>query len=200
MGTPFSVKDILNLAEQGGQFMPMMDSQQAAFFFEDCGNFPTNTNTSYPFNNIDTNNAGILEPFAVTSGDFYSYHNNNKLADSYNNGCPDLVINSYHGHQQMTPSPVASLSQYSTSPSTTINNVSTGGSGGIPPMTSPHVQQLSHLCPPFPDIVESNESSLTSAQDNVTCDNSAKGKVDKILFPITDNTEFVISLIYTVLF
>ena len=200
MGTPFSVKDILNLAEQGGQFMPMMDSQQAAFFFEDCGNFPTNTNTSYPFNNIDTNNAGILEPFAVTSGDFYSYHNNNKLADSYNNGCPDLVINSYHGHQQMTPSPVASMSQYSTSPTTTINNVPTGGSGGIPPMTSPHVQQLSHLCPPFPDVVESNDSSLTSAQDNVTSDNSAKGKVLKILFPITDNIEFVYSLIYTVLF
>jgi len=183
MGTPFSVKDILNLAEQGGQFMPMMDSQQAAFFFEDCGNFPTNTNTSYPFNNIDTNNAGILEPFAVTSGDFYSYHNNNKLADSYNNGCADLVMNSYHGQQQMTPSPVASLSQYSTSPTTTtINNVPTGGSGGIPPMTSPHVQQLSHLCPPFPDVVESNESSLTSAQDNVTNDNSAKGKADIFFF------------------
>lgn len=182
MGTPFSVKDILNLAEQGGQFMPMMDSQQASFFFEDCGNFPSNVNTTFSFNNFDTNNTGILEPFAVTSGDFYNYHNNNKLADSYNNGCPDLVINSYHGHQQMTPSPVASLSQYSTSPTTAINNVPTGGNGGIPPMTSPHVQQLSHLCPPFPDVAETNnEASLTSAHDNVTTNNSAKGKCDKII-------------------
>jgi hypothetical protein len=96
----------------------------------------------------------------------------------------------------MTPSPVASLSQYSTSPKTTIHNVPTGGSGGIPQMTSPHVQQLSHLCPPFPDVVESNDSSLTSAQDNVTGDNSAKGKADKIFFPITDNTEFVTQLLF----
>jgi hypothetical protein len=78
----------------------------------------------------------------------------------------------------MTPSPVASLSQYSTSPTTTINNVPTGGNGGIPPMTSPHVQQLSHLCPPFPDVVESNDSSLIPAQDNGTSDISAKGKGD----------------------
>jgi len=176
MGTPFSVKDILNLAEQGGQFMPMMDSQQT-FFFEDCGNGSSNMNTSFSFTNIDTNNTGMLDPFAVTSGDFYNYHNNNKVADSYNNGCPEIVINSYHGHQQMTPSPAASLSQYSTPPPTTaINNAVTGG--GIPPMTSPHVQQLSHLCPPFPDVVESNnEASLTAAQD-VCNGNSAKGKRD----------------------
>jgi hypothetical protein len=66
-------------------------------------------------------------------------------------------------------------------------------------MTSPHVQQLSHLCPPFPDVLESNDSSLTPAQDNVTSDNSAKGKVDNNLFPIADSTEFVSSLMYTVL-
>jgi hypothetical protein len=124
-----------------------------------------------------------MDPFAVTSGDFYNYHNNNKLADSYNNSCPDLVINSYHGHQQMAPSPVASLSQYSTSPTSAINNGPAGGSvSGIPPMTSPHVQQLSHLCPPFPDVCESNnEVSLTTAQDGAASDNSAKGKGDKII-------------------
>lgn len=177
MGTPFSVKDILNLAEQGGQFIPMTDSQQTSFYFDDCGNGPSNM-TSFPFNNIDnTNSSGIMDPFAVTSGDFYNYHNNNKLADSYNNSCPDVVINSYHGHQQMTPPPVASLSQYSASPTSAINNATTGG-GGIPPMTSPHVQQLSHLCPPFPDVVESNnEASLSETQDNASSVNSAKGKL-----------------------
>lgn len=195
MGTPFSVKDILNLAEQGGHFMPMMDSQQASFFFEDCGSGPNNMNTSFSFTSIDTNSNGVLDPFAVTSGDFYNYHNNNKLADSYNNSCPDLVINSYHGHQQMAPSPVAPLSQYSTSPTSVINNGPAGGSGGgIPHMTSPHVQQLSHLCPPFPDICESNnEASLTTAQDGPCSDNSAKGKRDRILyfFVTSSNTEFV---------
>jgi hypothetical protein len=81
----------------------------------------------------------------------------------------------------MAPSPVASLSQYSTPPTSAINN---GGSGGgIPPMTSPHVQQLSHLCPPFPDVCESNnEASLTTAQEGPSSDNSAKGKCDKIMY------------------
>jgi hypothetical protein len=176
MGTPFSVKDILNLAEQEGQFMPMTDSQQS-FYFEDCGNGSSNM-TSFAFNNVDNNSTGIMDPFSVTSGDFYNYHNNNKLTDSYNNGCPDVAINSYHGHQQMTPSPAASLSQYSASPTAAINNATTGGGGGIPPMTSPHVQQLSHLCPPFPDVVESNnEASLTETQDNGSIGNSAKGRL-----------------------
>jgi hypothetical protein len=180
MGTPFSVKDILNLAEQGGQFVPMMDSQQASFFFEDCGNGPSNMNT-FSFTSIDTNSNGVIDPFAVTSGDFYNYHNNNKLADPYNNSCPDLVINSYHSHQQMAPSPVASLSQYSASPTSAINNAPAGASvGGIPPMTSPHVQQLSHLCPPFPDVCErNNEASLTARQDGGCNDMSAKGKCDE---------------------
>lgn len=178
MGTPFSVKDILNLAEQGGQFIPMTDTQQTSFYFEDCGNGPSNM-TSFSFNNIDTNSTGIPDPFTVTSGDFYNYHNNNKLADSYNNGCPEVVVGSYHGHQQMTPSPVASLSQYSTSPPTAINNATTGGGGGIP-MTSQHVQQLSHLCPPFPDVVESNiEASLSETHDNGSSGNSAKGRLNR---------------------
>lgn len=157
--------------------MPMMDSQQASFFFEDCSNIPNNINTSFTFTNIDTSSNGVLDPFAVTSGDYYNYHNNNKLVDSYNNSCADLVLNSYHGHQQMAPSPVATLSHYSNSPTSATNNVPAGGSvGGIPPMTSPHVQQLSHLCPPFPDVCESNnETSLTAGQDGATNDISAKG-------------------------
>jgi hypothetical protein len=45
-------------------------------------------------------------------------------------------------------------------------------------MTSPHVQQLSHLCPPFPDVCESNNEASLTSQDGGCNDISAKGKCD----------------------
>ncbi|KAJ9597591.1 hypothetical protein L9F63_011536, partial [Diploptera punctata] len=176
MGTPFSVKDILNLTEHGGQFMSMMDSQQS-FFFEDSGNLSNNMNSSFSFNNYDTNNSGIFDTFPMNSSDFYGYHNNNnvsKIVDSYNGSGSDIGLGGYHGHQQTNLLPGGSQSQYGTPPpQTVLNNMNPAG--GIPPMTSPHVQQLSHLCPPFPEVESSNGPTLGAVQDSESNGSPLKG-------------------------
>ncbi|PSN53282.1 hypothetical protein C0J52_24670 [Blattella germanica] len=165
VGTPFSVKDILNLSDQTGQFM--MDSQQNSFFFEDCGSTANNMNGSFPFNNFDTNSSGMFEPFGMPTGDFYGYHNNNnvnKISDSYN----ELGLSGYHPGpmQQQSMSP-----QYPPTPPPPLG-------GGIPPMTSPHVQHLSHLCPPFPEAVEGVHEAPHSSLQEVANSVSNNGKLD----------------------
>lgn len=105
VGTPFSVKDILNLAEQqvGSQFFPPADG-------------------AFPMDEPGYNGVGVsaycgdsfpLDPFCDF---YYGAYGGGKMA-------PD-------GYCDAEPPALSSA------------------------MTSPHVQQLSHLCPPYPDTTQ----------------------------------------------
>lgn len=91
-GTPFSVKDILNLTDQAGFDQVMMYSQSLEKLFDD------GMDTFY----LNSAGGGIVPSASPT---------------------PSYVFGEFvkNGYQQSTP------------------------------LTSPHVQSLSHLCPPFPN-------------------------------------------------
>nr|CAD7567594.1 unnamed protein product [Timema californicum] len=160
MSTPFSVKDILNLAEQSDQYISMMDHQPSNFFFEDCAN---SNNGVYPFPSDASLNS--TEPsYPMPSCDFYTHYpphnnNNNKMLDCYNTS--NELVFSYH-HADQSPASTAHHQQ-GTVVSSSPDSLNIGPcSAGLQNMTSPHVQQLSHLCPPYPEHVDCNNDACDS--------------------------------------
>nr|CAD7409848.1 unnamed protein product [Timema cristinae] len=156
MNTPFSVKDILNLAEQSDQYISMMDHQPSNFFFEDCAN---SNNGVYPFPS-DTSLNSTEPSYPMPSCDFYTHYpphnnNNNKMLDCYNTS-NELVFSYHHADQQQSPASTTHH-QPGTVVSSSPDSLNIGPcSTGLQNMTSPHVQQLSHLCPPYPEHVDCN--------------------------------------------
>ncbi|XP_049779711.1 homeobox protein Nkx-2.5-like [Schistocerca cancellata] len=119
--TPFSVKDILNLAaaneqQAASQFFPVMD---VSFAFDECSAAGT-TFTASNNNNILNGTSGFcdgnapLDPFA----DLY-------YSTGYAGGGAGGKVS--------------------------VEGFCGGGGDVDQSLTSPHVQQLSHLCPPYPE-------------------------------------------------
>ncbi|XP_049809067.1 homeobox protein Nkx-2.5-like [Schistocerca nitens] len=121
--TPFSVKDILNLAaaneqQAASQFFPVMD---VSFAFDECSAAGA-TFTASNNNNILNGTSGFcdgnapLDPFA----DLY-------YSTGYAGGGASGKV------------------------SVSVEGFCGGGGDVDQSLTSPHVQQLSHLCPPYPE-------------------------------------------------
>ena len=81
---------------------------------------------------------------------------------------PEMLLTGGLTPPDLSLTPSSSSRSSSTSSSTngghrTSPNSLNGGPGGGPPMTSTHVQQLSSLCPPFP---EAHLTSLSGVKDD----------------------------------
>ncbi|XP_046667576.1 homeobox protein Nkx-2.3-like isoform X2 [Homalodisca vitripennis] len=141
-GTPFSVKDILNLAEENQNF-----GYDSSLSFDDEQNYPLYEQPTTSLPNLN---------------DFFSPGNQCQYGDMY---CSEYE-NARPADQWEDTARVSSTNQ----------SVESG-------MTSQHVQQLSHLSPPFQEVSSSDDivTKSQSSQKKIHSKSRAKRK-PRILF------------------
>lgn len=129
-GTPFSVKDILNLSEETPNF-----GYDGSLQFED--------DQAYPMYEQPVSSLPNLS-------DFFSPHGQCQYNGDVYNNCGDLE--SARAADQWEEAARVSSTNHG------IACVSSTNHGAEPGMTSQHVQQLSHLSPPFQEVSSSDDS------------------------------------------